>query len=440
MTATDLSPDRRARVSSRWLIGGLVVVFLTVSVQYGIKVSSHRSAIVRWRQQLEQLEAGEDIYQRHLYPNPPIMALLLRPFAKLPTMVGALSWFSLKALMALVAIVWVFRWIETGSLPFPFWAQALTVLLCLRPIIGDLTHGNVNLFILFLVVAFLGLWRGGWGGVGGVLLGLAIACKVTPALFVPYLAWKRAWRPLLGCLMGLALFFVVVPGLVLGWQRNLDLLESWAEKMIEPYVIQGEVFYSEHPNQSLPGLVFRLVTEHPSFSTYIDHVYTPLEYHHWVSWDPAIARGLVKAAMLLFAGVVVWTCRTPTAGAAEWRLAAECGLVILGMLLFSERTWKHHYVTLLVPVAAVVYALATQPLGRARRRTLVGLLIGAQGLMLSTSSGLLPERFAALMQVYGAYAWANMVLMTALVLVLRGSVGPSCRPSESLPATVARAA
>ena len=32
----------------------------------------------------------------------------------------------------------------------------------------------------------------------GCVLGLAIACKVTPALFVPYLAWKRSWKALAG--------------------------------------------------------------------------------------------------------------------------------------------------------------------------------------------------------------------------------------------------
>ena len=35
------------------------------------------------------------------------------------------------------------------------WAKGLAVLLSLRPIEGDLVHGNVNLLILFLIVASL---------------------------------------------------------------------------------------------------------------------------------------------------------------------------------------------------------------------------------------------------------------------------------------------
>jgi hypothetical protein len=56
----------------------------------------------------------------------------------------------------------------------------------------------------------------------GVVLGLAIACKVTPALFLPYFLWKRSWKALGGCVLGLALFLWpgFVPALLMGWERN----------------------------------------------------------------------------------------------------------------------------------------------------------------------------------------------------------------------------
>src|SRR5262249_10094521 len=148
--------------------------------------------------------------------------------------------------------------------PYPPWAKALAILLSLRPIMGDLTHGNINLFILFLVVGGLYAFRQRRDVLAGVLLALAIACKVTPALFVPYFLWKRAWRMLAGCTAVLVLFFMIVPGWFLGNERNLHLLGSWTERMVTPFVVAGTVT-SEHPNQSLPGLVFRLATHSPSF-------------------------------------------------------------------------------------------------------------------------------------------------------------------------------
>src|SRR5207248_5668193 len=98
---------------------------------------------------------------------------------------------------------WVFRLVADAGRPFPPWAQAATVLLSLRPVMGDLHHGNVNLFILFLVAAVLAAYQRRRDFLAGVVLGLAVACTVTPALFLPYFLWKRAWRLLAGAVAGL---------------------------------------------------------------------------------------------------------------------------------------------------------------------------------------------------------------------------------------------
>src|SRR5262249_41636819 len=186
----------------QWFVLGLLLFFVGLSIQYGTKAldarSTSRSAFERWRNQILELDHGTDIYQSFNYPNPPIMALLLYPLALLPPPWGALCWFYLKVGMALAAVVLVFRLVETPGRPFPPWAKALTIFLSLRPVMGDLSHGNINLFILFLVVAALYAFRRGRDLSAGVLLALSIACKVTPALFVPYFVWKRAWKTVAG--------------------------------------------------------------------------------------------------------------------------------------------------------------------------------------------------------------------------------------------------
>src|SRR5262249_10777515 len=157
-----------------------------------------------------------------------------------------------KAGMALAAILLVFRMIETPERPLSAWAKVLVLVLSMRPIAGDLTHGNVNLFILFLVAACLYCVHRSRDLTAGLLLALAIAGKLTPALFVPYFAWKRGWRILAGCALGLVLFLGLIPGLVLGMDVNAGYLMSWTEQMVKPFVVDGEVT-SEHNNQSLPG-------------------------------------------------------------------------------------------------------------------------------------------------------------------------------------------
>ncbi len=435
MNTSPLRPA--ASLSGRlWFLLGLVVLFAALSVQYSIKVLHNRGAFTRWETHvLSSVENGENGAEAYNYPNPPIMALVLYPLAKLPPVWGALAWFYVKVGLTLLAFHWVFQLVETPGRPFPLWARVVTVLLSLRPIIGDLHHGNVNLFILFLVVAALAAFRYRRDLLCGLLLGLAVACKVTPALFIPYFLWKRQWRVLAGCTAGLLLFLWpgFVPALALGWNENQQQVRSWYMEMVYPFVVEGKIT-SEHPNQSLPGLVARLTTHSPSFSVFVkdadnNEIYTPTEYDNLLNLTPAQARWLVKGCMALFVLVVVWRCRTPVVPRENWRLGAEFALILLGMLLFSERTWKHHCVTLVLPFAVLCYYLATRTMGRWTRWGLVGCLAAATLLMASTSSGFfaddsaragdVADQFAKQAQVYGAYVWAFLILAAALVVVLR---------------------
>jgi hypothetical protein len=406
----------------RWFVIALVLVLVGISLQYGIKATgnserSNRSAFLRWRDQILHLH-DKNIYTEYAYPNPPIMALVLQPLAKLPPLVGSLGWYYLKVLMALLSLCWVFRLVEDPEQQSPRWAKGLTILLSLRPITGDLRHGNVNLFILFLVVGALYAFCHRRDFLAGLVLALGIACKITPALFIPYFLWKRSWKTLAGCSAGLVLFLFLVPGSLLGMARNVELLRSWANQMVTPYILAGQVT-SDHPNQSLPGLVFRLMTHSPSF---LDDQGEPVRYENVVVLEPREAAWLVKGCMAGFALVVVTCCRTPITSRRGPRLFAEFALIAVGMLLFSERTWKHHCVTLILPFAVLAYSLATGWANRKLRYFLIGSLSAVFLLMTSTSTtGVLPwlDEAARQAQVYGAYVWGNLILLVALVVVLR---------------------
>src|SRR5262245_55409183 len=186
-----------------------------------------RTAFLRWRPQVHDLFAGVDVYRVHNYPNPPVMGIVLRPFMELPPITGAVAWLLFKAGLTVLSVFWAVRLVRGDGPPVPDAAVALALLLALHPILGDLSHGNVNLFIGFLVFAFLELFRRRYDAAAGLLLALAVSCKVTPALFVPYLVWKRAWRTLAGVVLGLGVWLAVVPGAVSGWGHNLSLLDSW---------------------------------------------------------------------------------------------------------------------------------------------------------------------------------------------------------------------
>lgn len=88
------------------------------------------------------------------------------------------------------------------------------------------------------------------------------------------------------------------------------------------------------------------------------------------------------------------------------------------MLLFSERTWKHHCVTLVLPFAVLSYFLATCLKTKASYVLPVGTIVVATLLMTLTSTGLLEDDFAKEAQVYGCYVWAFILMMVCLFIVL----------------------
>ena len=427
LRAAHTAHPRRLRAA---FLGLLVVLLIATSAKYVAKVmkpgdtgQQTRSAFLRWRAMILDVFDGANVYVgKNEYPNPPVMAIILRPFAELPPVAGAMAWFYAKVLMAVLAAVWAFRLAGPHA---PDGAKAAAILLALPAIAGDLTHNNVNIFILFLVAACLELYRRGRDVASGLVLGLAIACKVTPLLFLAYFVWKRAGRVVAGCAAGLVLWLAVVPGLAFGWDRNAELLTDWYRLMVERPLLKGEVT-SEHPNQALPGFVYRLFTHSPSFVTYPDNIPTPAAYHNIADIGTRGAWWTVKIAMAVFALVVVMLCRTKERSGILF--AAEASLVVMGMLLFSERTWKHHGTVLLLPFAVLACAAFSADFTSRTRKWLAGVMV-AVGL-LTVVPGMLRTRAADLALVYGTYTVAFLLLTFAVCWVL------ASRPNPSSPAGV----
>lgn len=414
----------RSRVERAFVLL-LVLLVVGVSIRVARRVARDgSSAFARWQPQLRQMADGVDISEKHHYPNPPVMAVLLEPLAHLPPVPAALAWFYLKAAMAAASVWQVLRVVHAGQAQPSRWAGMLIVVCGLKPILDDLSHGNVNIVILFLVVTALTAYRAKRDLLAGGLLGLAVACKLTPALFLPYLAWKRSWRALAGCVAGLALFLYpgILPAARLGMTENQRQLVSWYRVMVHPFLVEGKVT-SEHLNQSLPGLVTRLATDSPSFVAWLGDDLVPMRYDNVLSLSPTVAGVAVKSCLLGFVLVVAWACRGRSR--ASWRVAAEFGLVTLGMLLFSERTWKHHAVTLVLPLGLLIAAASR--LRRRWRVALIGVVALTMLLMIVPGlgggkdrfeTGLSPD-FAKMAQVYGAYTWAFVLLAGGLVVLLR---------------------
>jgi hypothetical protein len=122
---------------------------------------------------------------------------------------------------------------------------------------------------------------------------------------------------------------------------------------------------------------------------------------------------VVRGFQATFVGCVVLFCWAP-ADRRGLRTAAEVSVVLLGMLLFSERTWKHHGVTLILPLAVLTAALAQ---GSPKLRGFaVGTLI-LVGVLTIFPSGL-PEDAQDAALTYGTHTLAFLLLATGMCVVM----------------------
>jgi alpha-1,2-mannosyltransferase len=206
---------------------------------------------------------------------------------------------------------------------------AAAVALWLEPVWTTLRYGQIDLLIAALV-----LWdlsraeESRWKGMG---IGVAIALKLTPAIFTAYLLLTRRYRAAaksLGVFAAtVAAGFALVPG---------DSSEYWGGEFIDP----GRVGRIENAaNQALRGGYARVL--------------------HSVSVDP---WWLLTAAIVGVGGIWL-AARAGRRGddAQGFSLCVLCGLLI------SPISWSHHWV-LAIP-ALLLFALAAY-----RRRWIAGLL------------------------------------------------------------------
>ncbi|WP_435006928.1 glycosyltransferase family 87 protein [Tundrisphaera lichenicola] len=401
-------PDRHGR-RAVWIAA--LITIIGAGMIYADKAAEDRSAFIRWRHQVLEMMDGANIYDIYYFPNPPIMPLTLYPMMTLPPVEGALVWFGIKAGLAAVSVLLCLRMVRLGDRPIPSWVQAMIVLLSLRPIMSDLHHGNNNIMILFLVVAMLAAWRKGYDVLAGLILAYAIAFKVTPGLFLLYFAYKRSWRTVGATIVGSGLFLLVIPSIFIGPAFNWLCLKTWCYRIIFPYM-GNDAVGDQEINQSMVGVLSRMLTESTRQGRYAIKLRV-----NFVSWDPKLVVGMLKGLSIALIGLLALLCRTRIKRRDDPRLLGEFALVVLTMLFVSERSWKHHFVTLLLPYTYLSYRVGVAGLSPRVRWTL-GSALALSAVMIATTSSEMGGLFARnqghkIAQAYGMFLWAAVVIYAA---------------------------
>ena len=184
------------------------------------------------------------------YPNPypPFWAMAHAPLTIVSAHLAQILVFLPLYLGSLSLLLWVLRHLTQPHLPLDrtreFWATALAMLVAIQFLARDLAECGVN--ILLIALAWFGIyaWTRHRDWLGGASLGLAIALKMTAALFVPYFLWKRQWK-IAGAATVFAILFSLMPILVRGPTLFATDLRQWVA------VVRG--IGSENPSRHVLG-------------------------------------------------------------------------------------------------------------------------------------------------------------------------------------------
>jgi hypothetical protein len=358
----DVETARGGRPVLRWALGLLVLVLLAgyahvCAVRGNDFQAFHdigRTALARG-----DVYAGPPTNSMYVF-YAPHFSLLMMPFALVPRYASAWIWFALKAAVVVFLVRGLVAALRAaladgggpaGAAPASRWAPYAIVplLLAVNPLNGDFRLGQVNLFVFALtLLAITSLerdrpWR------AAVFLSIALV-KVTPWVFVPWLAARREWR-FLARLAVVGAAWLAALGLWFGFPRLPDLFRAWAHASRTQKLGLESVGYFE--NQSLPGVAARLALAFPSLQREV--LGFQLQQLLWLG-----------GAALVAALVAVVVARTH---AGPGRRLSEFALMCVVMLLVSPDSRWAHLSQLLAPLFLVALFAARERLAEGSARS-----------------------------------------------------------------------
>ena len=326
------------------------------------------------------------------FTYPPLAAVAFAPFALLSLAAASVA-ITLSTLVLLIAstVIVLTRldvWPQTSVTAEPAWlrrcwlavAIVAPAVIYLEPIRSNFDFGQINVVLMTLVIADCVPRRTPWPR--GMLLGVAIALKLTPAVFLLYFLLRRDTRTLL--VTATSAVVATLAGFALAWR---DSMQYWTETVHNTDRIGTATL---NTNQNIAGALARLGLG---------------EGERFVLWTLACFAVL---------GLTVWAVRRMLQ-ADQPVLALIC--VAMFGLVVSPVSWSHHWVWAL-PTVLVISVVAIR-----QRNVALGLVAAAGiALMVWTPIPLMPEHHETTASLWRQLAGGSYVWWAIAVIAVAGTV------------------
>ncbi len=363
------------------------------------------------------LYTGSEWWQKYYFYGP-VFSVIFQPLAWLSLKPAFFLW-TLGSVAAIPAAA-----ITAGEALKHRFGKSLSPLILLGaavilivPFASNFRHGNINTFLLLLLVLAYYALAAGRSGAAGLILALTATFKVTPLLFLPWLIFRKEWRGVAGFLAGIVLWVALVPALFYGPRRTMEETRYWVGTVLLPVVKSAGAEGPEalhNSGSSLPRIVVTLLADRGRNNSGEDHKEDshPAFAVMSAGWAKIIAYVLAVGGILI---TLLVTRREKGFGVIGF------GLVAATMLIVSPVSRGAHFVQL-YPLVACLMAMAFQ--GNSSEKRLAGrtLIAGISVTFLLLGSALLAG--------FSSKAFFHITGLT-LVLWFGGLVAINCGREDS---------
>lgn len=290
--------------------------------------------------------AHADGFTNPVYPffYPPPTLLLFMPAALGTLREATIGMYLLNNL--LLASTGYALWVFHGKRRFLVPVMAF-VLLSFAPIQMNNQWGQVNLCALLLIVLGLACIRRESDLSGGILLGAAAMMKISPALFIVWMAYRRRFRVVAGAVVCAGLLTLI----------SLPLVRPGVQLYFYSQVLPE---FRAGGNYSGLSISLRSIGIH-SLPRLWYLVFPNPDSRSVLSPSAAVASTISALGLIILIGLAV-RARRVARGAQDQVFALQAGAVMVLMVILPVYSYDHHLVFLLLPIFALAVAVESRSL------------------------------------------------------------------------------
>lgn len=392
----------------------LVLAALVLLIMYFVTCSRKGGDFVTFLEAATKMWQGKNIYAPPYvnlrYSYSPFWAMILIPFALLPTGVGAFMWLVIS-LILFIRTIWLLRHgfrirISDHKLDQVLW---LFILLYIsRYLELNFHHVQMTIFLAWLMVEALYRCDEGREIIAGILIGMGTIVKVMPVVMIPYFIYRRRFVAASSAIATVVVCFfipLVFIGRSLFWEMN----QSWYS-ILRPDSPEFQSEVSWHLPQNLSLLLYRLLvnTGAPYAHPVLNLTYSQATVIIWIVIAFLILLTLYFLSTIPFVKVIN----------RSHQLYELSYIMLLIPLIFPHQMKYAFYFVLPAISCLMVYLVAQYPMEKQtiRYRIIAALVLVSFILGTATTDLVIGMDLSTITQHYKTITIGTLLLIPALAI------------------------